>query len=120
MRVTGEARVGKTLTADSSNLSERYGVQVTSMTYRWLADGARIPGAIARTYKPDDDKQGKRISVMATYTDDRGNEETVTSGPTEPLAARGPHQAGHGPAADQRPGAGGAYADGGHVAHHRP
>ena len=88
VRVTGEARVGKTLTADSSNLSERYGVQVTSMTYRWLADGARIPGAIARTYKPDDDKQGQRISVMATYTDDRGNEETVTSGPTEPLAAR--------------------------------
>ena len=88
VRVTGEAQVGKTLTADSSNLSGRYGVQVTSMTYRWLADGARIPGANARTYKPDDDKQGQRISVMATYTDDRGNEETVTSGPTEPLAAR--------------------------------
>ena len=88
VRVTGEARVGKTLTADSSNLSERYGVQVTSMTYRWLADGARVPGANARTYKPDDDKQGKRISVMATYTDDRGNEETVISAPTEPLAAR--------------------------------
>ena len=88
VQITGEAQVGKTLTADSSNLSERYGVQVTSMTYRWLADGARVPGANARTYKPDDDKQGKRISVMATYTDDRGNEETVTSGPTEPLAAR--------------------------------
>ena len=88
VRVTGEAQVGKTLTADSSNLSERYGVQVTSMTYRWLADGARVPGANSRTYRPDDDKQGKRISVMATYTDDRGNEDTVTSGPTEPLAAR--------------------------------
>ena len=88
VRVTGEARVGQTLTADSSNLSERYGVQVTSMTYRWLADGARIPGANSRTYQPDDDKQGKRISVMATYTDDRGNEETVISAPTEPLAAR--------------------------------
>ena len=58
------------------------------MTYRWLANGARVPGANARTYKPDDDKQGKRISVMATYTDDRGNEETVISAPTEPLAAR--------------------------------
>ena len=88
VQVNGEAQVGKTLTADSSNLSERYGVQVTSMTYRWLANGARVPGANARTYKPDDDKQGKKISVMATYTDDGGNEETVTSGPTEPLAAR--------------------------------
>ena len=88
VQITGVAQVGKTLTADSSNLSERYGVQVTSMTYRWLANGARVPGANARTYKPDDGKQGKRISVMAIYTDDRGNEETVTSGPTEPLAAR--------------------------------
>ncbi len=88
VQVTGEAQVGKTLTADSSNLSERYGVQVTSMTYRWLADGARVPGAIARTYRPGDGKQGKKISVMATYTDDRGNEDTVTSGPTDPLAAR--------------------------------
>ena len=88
VQITGVAQVGKTLTADSSNLSERYGVQVTSMTYRWLANGARVPGANARTYKPDDGKQGKRISVMATYTDDRGNEDTVTSGPTEPLAAR--------------------------------
>ena len=88
VQVTGVAQVGKVLTADSSNLSERYGVQVTSMTYRWLANGARVPGANARTYKPDDGKQGKKISVMATYTDDRGNEDTVTSGPTEPLAAR--------------------------------
>ena len=88
VQITGEAQVGKTLTADSSNLSERYGVQVTSMTYRWLANGARVPGANARTYKPDDGKQGKKISVMATYTDDRGNEDTVTSGPTEPLAPR--------------------------------
>ena len=88
VQITGEAQVGKTLTADSSNLSERYGVQVTSMTYRRLANGARVPGANSRTYKPGDDKQGKKISVMATYTDDRGNEETVTSGPTEPLAAR--------------------------------
>ena len=88
VQITGVAQVGKTLTADSSNLSERYGVQVTSMTYRWLANGARVPGANARTYKPDDGKQGKKISVMATYTDDRGDEDTVTSGPTEPLAAR--------------------------------
>ena len=88
VQITGVAQVGKTLTADSSKLSERYGVQVTSMTYRWLADGARVPGAIARTYRPGDGKQGQKISVMATYTDDRGNEDTVTSGPTEPLAAR--------------------------------
>ena len=88
VQITGVAQVGKTLTADSSSLSERYGVQVTSMTYRWLANGARVPGANARTYKPDDGKQGQTISVMATYTDDRGNEDTVTSGPTEPLAAR--------------------------------
>ena len=88
VQVNGEAQVGKTLTADPSNISDRFGVQVTSMTYQWLADNARMPGAGGSTYTPGEGKQGKTISVMATFTDDRGNEDTVTSGPTDPVAAR--------------------------------
>ena len=88
VRVNGEARVGKALTADTSNISDRFGVQVTAMTYQWLADNARIPGASGSTYTPGEGKQGRKISVMATYTDDRGNEDTVTSGPTDPVTAR--------------------------------
>ena len=88
VQVNGEAQVGKTLTADTSNISDRFGVQVTSMTYQWLANNARIPGASGSTYTPGEGKQGKKISVMATYTDDRGNEDTVTSGPTDSVAAR--------------------------------
>ena len=88
VQVNGEAQVGKTLTADPSNISDRFGVQVTSMTYQWLANNARMPGASGSTYTPGEGKQGRKISVMATFTDDRGNEDTVASGPTEPVAAR--------------------------------
>ena len=88
VQVNGEAQVGKALTADPSNISDRFGVQVTSMTYQWLANNARMPGASGSTYTPGEGKQGKKISVMATFTDDRGNEDTVTSGPTDPVAAR--------------------------------
>ena len=88
VQVNGEAQVGKTLTADTSNISDRFGVQVTSMTYQWLANNARIPGASGQSYTLGEGKRGRKISVMATYTDDRGNEDTLTSGPTEPVAAR--------------------------------
>ena len=88
VQVNGEAQVGKTLTADTSNISDRFGVQVTSMTYQWLANNVRIPGAGGQSYTLGEGKQGRKISVMATYTDDRGNEDTLTSGPTEPVAAR--------------------------------
>ena len=88
VQVNGEAQVGKALTADTSNISDRFGVQVTSMTYQWLANNARMPGASGSSYTPGEGKQGKTISVMATFTDDRGNEDTVTSGPTDPVAAR--------------------------------
>ena len=88
VQLNGEAQVGKTLTADTSNISDRFGVQVTSMTYQWLANNARIPGASGQSYTLGEGKRGRKISVMATYTDDRGNEDTLTSGPTEPVAAR--------------------------------
>ena len=58
------------------------------MTYQWLANNARIPGASGQSYTLGEGKQGRKISVMATFTDDRGNEDTLTSGPTEPVAAR--------------------------------
>ena len=88
VQVNGEAQVGKTLIADTSNISDRFGVQVTSMTYQWLADNVRIPGAGGSSYTLGEGKRGRKISVMATFTDDRGNEDTLTSGPTEPVAAR--------------------------------
>ena len=88
VQVNGEAQVGKTLTADTSNISDRFGVQVTSMTYQWLANNVRIPGASGQSYTLGEGKQGRKISVMATFTDDRGNEDTLTSAPTDPVAAR--------------------------------
>ena len=88
VQVNGEAQVGKTLTADTSNISDRFGVQVTSMTYQWLANNARIRGASGQSYTLGEGNRGRKISVMATFTDDRGNEDTLTSAPTEPVAAR--------------------------------
>ena len=60
VQVNGEAQVGKTLTADTSNISDRFGVQVTAMTYQWLADNARIPGAGGQSYTLGEGKQGRK------------------------------------------------------------
>lgn len=62
-RITGAAKVGRTLTAAPGSWTSG-----TRLTYRWTADGRPIARATARTYKPTKALRGKRIRVVVTGT----------------------------------------------------
>ena len=86
--ITGTARVGQTLTADASGISDADGLDNVTFGYQWLSDDADIEGATNSTYVLTGEDEGKTIRVRVTFTDDEGNEETVTSTPTEEVAAK--------------------------------
>ena len=89
--VTGTARVGETLTADTSGISDEDGLEDASFTYQWIAD-ADIPDATGSTHTLAEADAGKTVSVQVTFTDDAGNAETLTSAATEPVAGMPPAQ----------------------------
>ena len=88
--ITGTTRVGQTLTANTSGISDADGLDNVTFGYQWLSDDADIEGATNSTYVLTGKDEGKTIRVRVTFTDDEGNEETVTSAPTEPVAPRPP------------------------------
>ena len=77
--ITGTAQVGETLTADTSDISDSDGMDDVSFSYSWLADDADIAGATSSAYTLADADEGKAIRVQVSFTDDRGNDETLTS-----------------------------------------
>ncbi len=86
--ISGMAQVGETLTADTSGISDVDGLSSASYSYQWLADDAAITGATATTYTLTDSEQGKTVKVRVSFTDDAGNEETLTSVATDTVEAR--------------------------------
>ena len=57
--ITGQARVGKTLTADTSGILDPDEPTVPVFTYQWLAGGEAISTATAKTYHGDDARRGQ-------------------------------------------------------------
>ena len=86
--IRGAARVGETLTADTSGISDADGMENASFAYRWLAGGTDIPGATGSNYTLTEDEEGLTIQVRVSFTDDADNQETLTSAATEAVAAR--------------------------------
>ena len=86
--IDGTAQVGETLTADTSDLSDEDGLNNATFSYQWLADDADISGATGSSYTLVDSDEGKAISVTVSFTDDRGNSESLTSAATAAVAAR--------------------------------
>ena len=78
--ISGTARVGETLTANTSGIADADGLSNVQYEYQWLADDADISGATNATYTLADSDEGKAIKVRVSFTDDAGNEETLTSG----------------------------------------
>ena len=80
--VSGTARAGETLTALTTGISDADGLANATFTYQWLADDADIAGATASSYTLVAADAGKTIKVQVSFTDDEGNEESVTSAAT--------------------------------------
>ena len=85
--ITGTPQVGETLTADTSGISDDDGLTNVSYSYQWMADGVDIQNATSSTYKLVFPDQGKTIKVKVSFTDDRDNEETLTSAATVAVTA---------------------------------
>ena len=88
--ITGTARVGETLTSDTTGISDGDGLNNAAFAYQWLADDAEINGATASTYTLTDADAGKAIRVRVSFTDDAGNDEELTSAATGAVAAAPP------------------------------
>ena len=89
--ISGTARVGDTLTADTSAITDADGLNNATFTYQWIRnDGTsdtEISRATSYTYTLSETDVGKTIKVRVRFTDDRGHNEAVTSSPTSTVAA---------------------------------
>ena len=84
--IGGKAQVGETLTADVSDIDDQDGMANAEFSYQWLADDAEIQGATDSTYTLVTADLGKTVKVRVSFTDDAGNEESLTSDATEAVA----------------------------------
>jgi trimeric autotransporter adhesin len=87
--ISGSPVTGQTLTATVTDFN---GISGT-VSYQWRAGGSNISGATARTYVVTTNEVGLTITVTATYTDDAGFAESLTSAPTAAVTIP-PNQAG--------------------------
>ncbi len=90
--ITGVPRVGETLTADTSAITDENGTDNAIFTYQWFkVDGTLsgpIAGATSKTFTPTADLAGKQINIDVHMTDDRGYGtpfQSVLIDPTEPI-----------------------------------
>ena len=88
--IAGTAQVGQTVTADTSGIADADGLANATFSFQWLADGTDIAGAIGLTYTLTDSEESKAITVQVSFTDDAGNEETLTSAATDVVAGTQP------------------------------
>ena len=86
--ISGTVQVGETLTADTSGIADVDGLENVSFSYQWLADDTAIQGATNSTYTPIEADEGKAIAVQVSFTDDAGNDESLTSAATDVVAAK--------------------------------
>ena len=87
--ISGTVQVGETLMAETSSIADVDGLEDVSFTYQWLAGDADISGATGSTYTLANADEGKTVKVRASFTDDADNEEILTSGATDAVAAVG-------------------------------
>ena len=85
--IIGTARVAESLTADISAIADPDGITGAVFAYQWTAAGTDIDGATASSYTLSPSEQNNTITVRVSFTDDAGNDETLTSAPTPAVEA---------------------------------
>ena len=88
--ISGTVQVGQTLAASTTGITDPDGTTNASYSHQWIAnDGTSdsdIADATVSTYTLVAGDAGKMIKVRVTFTDDGGNEETLTSVATVAVA----------------------------------
>ena len=85
--INGTAEVGEELTANTSGIADADGLNNVSYVYQWVrvASGggeSAIPGATLAGYTLAVGDVGDAFKLRVTFTDDKGNPESLTSAPT--------------------------------------
>ena len=88
--ISGTAQVDETLTAGITGIADTDGLNNVSYSYQWIAGDTDTPGARSSTYTLVSADEGKTIRVRVTFTDDEGNDETLTSAATVAVATASP------------------------------
>ena len=78
-RIDGTPEAGQTLSADTSAITDIDGLEEVVFQHQWLADGSEISGATGPTNTLTSDDEGRAITVRVDFTDDAGNDESLTS-----------------------------------------
>ena len=84
---SGTPQVRETLTVDTSGIADTDGLTNATFSYQWLADDVDISGATGDRYTLTDSDEGKAIKVRVSFTDDAGNDESLTSEATATVSA---------------------------------
>ena len=85
--ISGTPRVGQTLTASTSAITDEDGMTNAAFSYQWTAGGSDIAGATGSTHTLTASEQGQTVQVRVSFTDDADNEEILTSEATVAVAA---------------------------------
>ena len=91
LTIGGTVQVGETLTVDTSGIADDDGLTNVSYGYQWIVtdggDGIDITSATDSSYTLADADEGLAIKVKVSFTDDAGNEESLTSAATDDVAS---------------------------------
>ena len=102
--ISGTPQVGQTLTADTSAIDDADGLTNATFEYQWFRNQSVVDantgfsltvvavllGETGSTYTPGPADAGSTIQVDVSFTDDEGNNESLTSVATEAVAATAP------------------------------
>ena len=84
--ISGTPQVGETLTASTSDISDADGMKNARFAYQWIRENSDIGGATGSSYTAVEADEGERLKVRVSFTDDAGNEESLTSAATNAVA----------------------------------